>query len=123
MPNSLVYEAAAHDLRGVVRQLGDKRPRLDSADWDDAARHGYVRTLIERSLNASRSNLDSALDSIVTLANECSWRQSVCDQYDNDLRDYKLRREAYDKSPLDTRGTPPTVPPPPYPWVEPTVQV
>lgn len=123
MPTWEEYEAGGQDLRNVLGRINEQTPNVDSGVWDDVATQGYVRDVVEQALNASRENCKTLTDALVSLANECSWRESVCYDYDRQLEAYLVERELRRKLPGGSDSAPPDVPPLPYPWVTPTVEV
>lgn len=117
MPTKAMYNSAANEF---VRWHWFARSFMDGIDecWDDGVVKGecYLRTLIERTVLASRENLDAVAHNLWELGDECLRRAAVCHDFDQEVARYWREKEEYDLTPHT--GPPPQFPVQPHPWVE-----
>jgi hypothetical protein len=101
---------------------------------------GRLATVVERTVDASEANVNSAVSMVREMANECRWRAVVCDRYAQALQAWEASMGAYNTAVVqhgvavqaamaaakpgeavvlpNPPGSPPSRPWPPYPWVD-----
>lgn len=134
MPTATEYRAWATTLEGHEPTLGTLLNAPLGIATPDALAGGRLSVVTDLTLRASQDNSMAAAGLVAQLADECTRRAAICDEYELAWQDYERQAWAHDQAmdrwveefeaaTADGRyvaspPAPPLVPRPPHDWVE-----
>lgn len=121
VPTGDEYRDAAGYFAEAKTTVTDLKERVKQ-EWIDAVTVGPLRELIERTVTASRDNIDTSGERFDALIDACKGRADICDGYDAQIRAYNSDLAAWKKDPDRVAADKPWLESPPHPWVTPSVK-
>jgi hypothetical protein len=89
MPNSAAYRTYATKCDDVARHLSFIVGSVGKTVPTSAVSGGRLTSTVNRSLEASTSNVSSAVQGVLVMAQECRKRQIACEVYEAQLASYQ----------------------------------
>lgn len=121
MPTGDDFRSGANFFRNAKRRLFSSRHELGK-DWSGVAVGGPLEGLIDRTLDASRTNLDDVRELLDELADRCDERAAACDDYDYQISVWNSAFYEYPTSAYVSDAELPPRPQPEHPWIDASVR-